>query len=76
MSPLPLAGIPVTLPVLSRVQMNNVPGTLPLKSIVVIGPEQTDCVTGLATTFGVGLTVRVKLIGADGQPLGKNVLKA
>ena len=76
MSPLPLAGIPVTLLVLSRVQMNNVPETLPVNAIVEIGPEQTVCVTGLATTFGVGLTVSVKLIGVDGQPPGKNVLKA
>jgi hypothetical protein len=76
MSPLPLAGIPVTLLVLSRVQMNNVPETLPVNAIVEIGPEQIVCVTGLATTFGVGLTVSVKLIGVDGQPPGKNVLKA
>jgi hypothetical protein len=37
MSPLPLAGIPVTLLVLSRVQMNNVPETLPVNAIVEIG---------------------------------------
>lgn len=42
-SPLPLAGMPVTLPVLSRVQLNVVPETLPDKTIVVIAsPEHAS----------------------------------
>ena len=42
MSPLPLAGIPVAVPVLSLVQLNVDPGTLLDSTMVVIGsPEHT-----------------------------------
>ncbi len=41
MSPTPLAGIPVTVAVLSRVQLNTVPATLPVNTIGVTAlPEQ------------------------------------
>ena len=62
MSPLPLAGMPVTLPVLSRVQLNIVPETLPDKTIVVIAsPEHASCVIGVAMASGKGSTVTLTL---------------
>ena len=36
-SPLPVGGMPVTVTVLSRVQLNVVPVVLPVSTIVVIG---------------------------------------
>jgi hypothetical protein len=60
MLPIPLAAIPVTVAVLSLVQLNTVPPTLPLNTIVVIGEaEQTVCEAGFATASGVGFTVPV-----------------
>lgn len=60
MLPLPLAAMPVTVVVLLRVQLNVVPATLPLSTIVVmLLPEQIVCEAGVATAFGVGLTVMV-----------------
>ena len=59
-SPVPLAAIPVTSTVLSLVQLNTVPATLPLFTIVVMDePEQMDCDDGVATALGIGLTVTV-----------------
>src|SRR5258705_9487436 len=53
--PLPLAAIPVTVPVLFLVQLKLVPATGPDNTIVVIvAPEQMVCDAGVATAFGVG----------------------
>ena len=39
--PVPLAAMPVAVAVLSRVQLNTVPGTVPVFTIVVmVAPEQ------------------------------------
>ena len=58
--PVPLEAIPVTAAVLSRVQLNVVPGTFPLSMIVVIElPEHIVCVAGVAVPLGSGLTVIV-----------------
>lgn len=73
-SPAPLAAIPVTL-VLSLVQLNVVPLTAPVSTIVVIAfPEQIVCDAGVATASGVGLTNTVAVIGAPGQPLAVGVI--
>jgi len=56
--PLPLAAMPVTVALLSLVQLYTVPDTLPVNAIVVIGvAEQTVCDGGVATAFGIGFTV-------------------
>ena len=61
--PVPLAAIPVTSIVLSLVQLKTVPATLPVNTIVVMGtPEHADCDDGVATAFGIGLTVTVAVI--------------
>ena len=60
MAPLPLAAIPVTVPVLSLVQLNMVEATVLERVIGVIEvPEHIDCVAGVAVTTGVGLMVMV-----------------
>ena len=57
-SPVPLAAIPVTMPVLSRVQLYVVPDMAPFSEIVEIAaPEQIVWLAGVATAFGVGFTV-------------------
>lgn len=60
-SPTPLAGIvPVTATVLSLVQLNTVPATLPVNTTGVIAlPEQIVWLEGVATALGVGLTITV-----------------
>ena len=61
--PVPL-GIPVTGPMLLRVQLNTVPATLfgLASTILVIGNSpQTVCEAGRAVTVGFGLTVIVKV---------------
>ena len=64
----PFAGIPVTGPVLSLIQLYTVPPTLLLNTIVVIDDdEQIVCDDGVATAFGVGLTITVALIGTPVQ---------
>ena len=64
MFPLPLDGIPVTVTVLSLVQLYTVPETLPLNTIIVIGfAEHTVCDDGVATALGVGFTSTVAVIG-------------
>ena len=66
--PLPALGIPVTFTVLFLTQLNTVPLTFPLSTIgVIIVPEQTVCVEGAATAFGVGFTVMVNVIGVPVQ---------
>ena len=73
--PLPEAAMPVTFAVLSRVQLNTVPLTLPVKAIVVIAPpEQIVCEVVVATTFGVGLTNTVAVIAAPGQLFAVGVI--
>ena len=62
--PVPLAAIPVAATVLSLVQLNTVPATLPLKLIVEIAePEQMVCDDGVATALGIGFTTTVAVIG-------------
>lgn len=73
--PEPLAVMPVAVAVLSRVQLNNVPDTFPLRTIVVIAvAEHTVCEAGVATAFGVGFTSTVAVIGLPGQPLAVGVM--
>jgi hypothetical protein len=73
--PLPLAGIPVTVTKLSRVQLYVVPETLPVITIVVIVlPEQIVCDEGVATTSGVGLTRTVAVMEFPVQPLAVGVI--
>ena len=56
MFPLPLAAIPVTETVLFLAQLNTVPATLPVRTIVVIDePEQIVCAVGAATASGMGV---------------------
>jgi hypothetical protein len=64
MLPVPLAAMPVTAVVLSRVQLYVVPVTLPVSTIPVIAfAEQIVCAAGVATAFGVGFTVIVNVRG-------------
>ena len=72
--PLPEAAMPVTVAILSLVQLNTVPLTAPDKAIVAIGPEQIVCEGGVATAFGVGLTNTVAVIAAPGQLLAVGVI--
>ena len=61
--PVPLAGMPVSVMVLSLVQLYTVPATLPLSTMVVIVELlQIVCDAGVATAFGVGLTNTVAVI--------------
>ena len=65
--PEPLAAMPVTVPVLSRVQLNVVPGTEPLSAMVVIAaPEQIVWLAGVATAVGIGFTTKPE-IDCDGR---------
>ena len=73
-SPEPFAAIPVTVATLSLVQLNTVPLTVPVRTIVVIGPEQMVCEAGVAVASGVGFTSTVAVIGAPGQPLADGVM--
>ena len=73
--PAPLAAIPVTVAVLSLVQLNTVPATLPVSTIVVIAlAEQIVWLDGVATAFGVGFTTTVAVIGVPAQPLAVGVI--
>lgn len=66
--PEPLAGMPVTVATLSRVQLNTVPATLPLGMIGVIAdPEQMTWLAGAAVAFGVGFTNTVAVTGVPVQ---------
>ena len=61
--PVPLGPIPVTVPVLSRVQLNAVPATGPEGIIWLMTlPEQMVCVAGVAEPLGVGFTITVAII--------------
>ena len=73
--PEPDAAIPVTVPVLSLVQLKVVPTTLPLITIVVIAVLlHIVCDDGVATALGVGFTSTVAVTGAPGQPLAVGVI--
>jgi len=64
---IPNTGPPKSVPLL-RVQLNTVPETLPVSTIVVIAvPLQIVWLAGVATAFGVGLTVMLKLLGVPTQ---------
>ena len=61
--PEPLAGMPVAVALLSRVQLNTVPATGPVITIVVIAePEHIACDIGAAVAVGVGFTNTVAVI--------------
>jgi hypothetical protein len=72
-SPLPDPLSPIV--VLSFVHVKTVPLTPPVKVMGVVDgtPSQTVCPTGIATAFGVGLTVIVAVIGVPEQPLATGV---
>ena len=66
--PVPLAAMPVAATVLSLVQLNTVPGTVPeFTMVVIVAAEQIVCDAGVAVAFGVGLTVMLKLFGVPVQ---------
>ena len=68
-SPAPLAAIPVTDPVLFLVQVNVVPPTELVSTIVVIGvPEQTVCDEGVAIASGAGFIVIGAVVVNVGHP--------
>jgi hypothetical protein len=74
-SPVPLPAIPVTVTVLSLIQLNVVPVVLPVSTIVVIvAAEQIVSEAGVATAFGVGFTSTVAVMDAPGQPLAVGVM--
>ena len=66
--PAPEEAMPVTFAVLSRTQLNTVPATFPLSTMLEIAvPEHTVCEVGLATAFGTGLTTTLAGTGAPVQ---------
>lgn len=69
MSPVPLAAIPVKVPVLSLVQVNTADGVALVSAIVVIAaPEQTAWLDGVAVIFGPGFTVTVAVMPGPAHP--------
>ena len=73
--PAPPAAIPVTVALLSLVQLNTVPTTLPVMTIVVMGlAEQIVWEDGTATAFGVGFTTTVAVVVGPEQPLAVGVM--
>lgn len=69
MLPLPLAAIPVTVPVLFLVHVYVVPETALLNAMaVILPPEQIGCDDGVAIASGVGFTTTVAVIDEPGQP--------
>lgn len=74
-SPLPLAAIPVTVAVLSLVQLKIVPLTAPVIPIVVmVLSEQMVWDDGVATASGLGFTSTVAVIDGPGQPFAVGVM--
>ena len=66
--PTPLPGIPVTVAVLSLLQLYVVPLTVPDITIVVIGvPVHTVCDAGAAVAVGTGLTTTVAVMDGPVQ---------
>lgn len=75
MFPIPLAAIPVTVPVLFLVQVYVVDGTVLVNTIAVKGlPEQIVCDDGVAKASGFGSTVTVAVIAVPGQPFALDVI--
>jgi hypothetical protein len=75
MFPEPLAAIPVTVALLSLVQLKVTPEVVLERAIVVIvAEEHIVCEDGVATTTGVGFTSTVAIIGAPGQPFAVGVM--
>ena len=73
--PDPLAAMPVTKAVLFLVQLYVVPLTLLLNATgVIVAPEHIVCVDGVATTFGVGFTSIVAVMGVPEQPVPVGVM--
>lgn len=68
--PAPLLPMPVTEPILSLDQLNTVPGTLLLNTIMFIAdPLHIVCVLLAMTAVGIGLTTTAAVMGAPfGQP--------
>ncbi len=60
-------------PFCDTVQLNVVPEIVPERFVEAVVPEQTVCETGVEVTFGVGLTVTVKVIGFPVQPFAEAV---
>jgi len=74
-SPEPLAAMPVTVAILSLVQSNVVPATLPVSTIAAIGlAEHTVCEAGVAVASGVGFTRIVARIGTPRHPFAVGVM--
>ena len=69
----PVPALAPLTPSCTTVQLKVVPVTCPESSIEGVVPEQIDCVSGLAATSGVGLTVMVKLFAGPVQPLAEVV---
>jgi hypothetical protein len=60
--------MPVTVAVLSLVQLKTVPETLPVSTMVLmVLPEQMVCDASVATAFGNGFTSTVAVIGVPVQ---------
>jgi hypothetical protein len=75
MFPLPVAAIPVTVALLSLVQLKAVEVTFPERAIVAIAfVEHIVCAVFVATTLGVGFTKTVVVIGAPVQELAVGVM--
>jgi hypothetical protein len=74
MFPVPLAAMPVTEIVLFLIQLNTVPGTLPVFVIVVIAfPEHSVCDAGTAVTSGTGFTTNgTASVEPEVQPFASN----
>jgi hypothetical protein len=72
--PEPDAAIPVTFTVLFLVHANVVPLTALVSTMGVMAvPEQTVCVAGVATAFGIGLTVTGILTAGPLHPFAEGV---
>ena len=74
-SPVPLAAMPITVPVLFLVHVYVVPAVLLVNIIsVIVPPEHIVCAGGVATALGVGFTNTVADIAAPGQVLAVGVI--
>ena len=73
--PEPDAGMPVTVATLSLIQLNTVPATVPVSTMVVSDePEHIVCDDGVAASLGIGFTSKLAVIGVPGQPLAVGVM--
>ena len=75
-SPEPFVPIVPPIPVIvGLVHAYVVPVVLPVNAIgVMVPPEHIGCVDGVATTFGVGLTNTVAVVGVPAQPFAVGVI--